>query len=112
MMDTDDLIQALAINPQDPIATELLEKALEENASRDGMFTTQTLSPDGQVVTTDSDDVDAIIRQRQWQLGKRAEESHGKNWARGEHSRAAGRKRLGDVRGFGGMEMSDDEGLL
>lgn len=76
------------------------------------MFTTQTLSPDGQVVTTDSDDVDAIIRQRQWQLGKRAEESHNRTWARGEHSRAASRRRLGDVRGFGGIEMSDDEGLL
>lgn len=77
------------------------------------MFTTQTLSPDGQIVTTDSDDVDAMIRQRQWQLGKKAEESHGKSWARGEHSKAASRRRLGDApRVFGGMDMSDDEGLL
>ncbi|KAI5799300.1 hypothetical protein DFH27DRAFT_514915 [Peziza echinospora] len=61
--------QALAISPQDPIATEILEKALKENADGaggggGGPFRTSAIGDDGEIVVWDERDIDEIIDQR------------------------------------------------
>ncbi|KAF8425471.1 hypothetical protein EV426DRAFT_546746 [Tirmania nivea] len=74
--------QALAISPQDPIATEILEKALKENADsgggyrtdvwgggsvnrvRGGAFRTSIIGDEGELVVMDESRVDDIINER------------------------------------------------
>ncbi|RPB23029.1 TPR-like protein [Terfezia boudieri ATCC MYA-4762] len=74
--------QALAISPQDPIATEILEKALKENADsgggyrtdvwtgesvngvRGGAFRTSIIGDEGELVVMDESRVDDFINER------------------------------------------------
>ncbi|KAI5792814.1 hypothetical protein FPQ18DRAFT_258865 [Pyronema domesticum] len=109
------LHEALAISPQDPVATELLEKALAENADKDSIFTTTMLNTDGTLITQDSDDVDAIIRSHQReQRSKRSGGSTSRPQSSHQAPRApaAPRRRLADVtRDYGGMEVSDEDEL-
>ena len=95
------------------MATELLEKALLENADRDGIFTTSSLNSDGEVVTQDLDDVEELIRQRQ-RNSKKPTISRTAAAAAASRPRtpAITRRRLGDVtREFGGMDVSDGDDL-
>jgi len=54
--------QALAISPQDPIASELLEQALQQ--SSEVTFNPIVLATNGGISIQDDDDVDAIIENR------------------------------------------------
>lgn len=101
------------MSPQDPVATELLEKALRENADKDNIFISTMLNSDGEIVTQDDVEVDAMIYQRQ--SSRRSGTRGAVTQASASSSRAqppVSRKRLGDVtRDFGGMEVSDEDGL-
>ncbi|KAI5780934.1 hypothetical protein EDC01DRAFT_694941 [Geopyxis carbonaria] len=96
---------ALAISPQDPIATDLLEKALKENSEKQDVFTTD----DG---TIGPENIDELIHQRQHRAHHpRAAipRGHGRT---NSGVRVGRRTRLGDVtREFGGMDVSDDDAL-
>lgn len=120
--------QALAISPQDPIATELLEKALKENANTDALFQA-TLLADGEIVVQDEEDVDFILHERMLRSKLKAKavaasgghryggdggESSTRSSRRG--GTASGeRRRLGDVTsnyqevGGESMDLSDEE---
>ena len=102
------------MSPQDPVATELLEKALRENADKDSIFTTAMLNSDGEIVTQDDVEVDNIIQQRQSSKRSGGTRAAGTP-AVASSSRAppkVSRRKVGDVtRDFGGMEVSDDDGL-
>lgn len=74
------------------------------------------VSPDGEIVAIDPDDVevDTMIKQHQRQLGKRTGGgSSSRGWSAGDNgmgTKSGNRGRLGDVtREFGGMDVSDDE---
>ncbi|KAH0606409.1 uncharacterized protein H6S33_004070 [Morchella sextelata] len=99
------LHEALAISPQDPIATELLEKALKENANTDALFQA-TLLADGEIV------VQAASGGHRY--GGDGGESSTRSSRRG--GTASGeRRRLGDVTsnyqevGGESMDLSDEE---
>ncbi|RPB12559.1 TPR-like protein [Morchella conica CCBAS932] len=122
------LHEALAISPQDPIATELLEKALKENANTDALFQA-TLLADGEIVVQDEEDVDFILHERMLRSKLKAKaiaasgghryggdggESSTRSSRRG--GTASGeRRRLGDVTsnyqevGGESMDLSDEE---
>jgi hypothetical protein len=94
------------------VATELLEKALNENAEKDIIFTTTQLNSDGEIVTQDTDDVDEIIRHRQRTKKPGSSSSRAFSSEGPPRAPAVSRRRLGDVtREFGGMEVSDDDDL-
>lgn len=110
------------MSPQDPIATELLEKALRENAEKDAVFTTAVVNDHGDIMSQDSEDVEQLIKHHQHTTAaarrNRANAGHPSRQQRhaNEEGRAPppgmNRRRLGDVtREFGGMDVSDDEGL-
>lgn len=108
------LHEALSISPQDPVATELLEKALVENADKDTIFTTAIQNRNGKIIIQDSSDVDEIVKQRLRAATKRPGGGSGKVYGESSSSRtpAVTRRRLGDVtRDFGGMDVSDDDDL-
>jgi anaphase-promoting complex subunit 6 len=118
----------LAISPQDPIATELLEKALKENANTDALFQA-TLLADGEIVVQDEEDVDFMLHERMLRSKLKAKavaasgghryggdggESSTRSSRRG--GTASGeRRRLGDVTsnyqevGGESMDLSDEE---
>ena len=54
-----ELAQALAISPSDPIATELLESALERGSAT--TFEPTFMLPDGEIDAPSADDVDDMI---------------------------------------------------
>ncbi|KAL7275009.1 anaphase-promoting complex subunit Cut9 [Rhizina undulata] len=56
--------EALAIWPQDPIATELLEKALQECAAAPDLFDASIMTPDGDVLVHNEEDVDLMIHEQ------------------------------------------------
>jgi anaphase-promoting complex subunit 6 len=58
------LHEALAISPQDPIATELLERALEENSSSPHLFRSSVMTALGEIVVQDDEQVDCHVEQR------------------------------------------------
>jgi hypothetical protein len=96
------------------VATELLEKALVENADKDTIFTTAIQNRNGKIIIQDSSDVDEIVKQRLRAATKRPGGGSGKVYGESSSSRtpAVTRRRLGDVtRDFGGMDVSDDDDL-
>jgi anaphase-promoting complex subunit 6 len=121
-------LQALAISPQDPIATELLEKALKENANTDALFQA-TLLADGEIVVQGEEDVDFMLHERMLRskLKSKAVAASGGHRYGGDggesstrSSRRGGtasgeRRRLGDVTsnyqevGGESMDLSDEE---
>ncbi|KAG0133792.1 hypothetical protein HOY82DRAFT_482322 [Tuber indicum] len=123
------LHEALAVSPQDPIATELLEKALQENSSSNLLFQSSVMSADGEIIIQDDEEVEAIINQRlkgksksRQRYGNDGESSSralrttsrsaGRSAATaGDAGGGGGRRRLGDVTSNyqEGMEISDDD---
>jgi len=105
------LHEALAVGPQDPVATDLLSRALEENASEQG-WGGQAGGAGVGVGNSFAEDVeeeaDALVRRRMedgW--GKRGRRRRG----RGENG-VEGLGGMGEGRGVGedsGMVMSDEE---
>ncbi|KAA8894469.1 hypothetical protein FN846DRAFT_973860 [Sphaerosporella brunnea] len=103
------LHEALAISPQDPVATELLEKALKKNVESDAIFTTSMAGPNNSIISQDDSDVEEIIRQRQ--RGSSSKRNT-RDTLSGPRTPAVSRRRLGDAtRDPGGMEISEDEAL-
>jgi hypothetical protein len=92
------------------VATELLEKALRENADTDKIFTTTMVAGDNNVLVSQGDSVvEEILRERQHEFSSKRNGRGG--GASGSRTPGMQRRRLGDEpRGFE-MEVSDDEGL-
>lgn len=118
----------MAISPQDPIATEFLEKALIENASSETLFQSAVRTPDGEIVIQDDEDVDLALHERMLRSRLKAKAGSGglryggdggEGNSRSSRRTATGnigeRRRLGDVTsnyqevGGESMEVSDED---
>jgi anaphase-promoting complex subunit 6 len=129
------LHEALAVNPQDPIATELLNKALEESAAADvGVLMAQLSTGDHQEGDSDVDEGDGgvggkadldrfeaelnerkvaarVKMERRTTRGKFAADK-GKGVARGNSTATAGSGRIGGRRGRYIVEEEEEEGMM
>ena len=102
--------EALAVSPQDPVATDLLAKALEENSEAQGWGGTNIT--EGWIDDGVDDQFEAVLERRKTEARERGKERGGRRGKAKERERERERERESVLGGEGDesmMVMSDDE---